>query len=748
MTGTGVRDAAPARDGAPEAAGGDPEIDPSLRHLAGRMSIVEARVGILVAARRASNANPDDRFRGLYVSDSDAAMLVQGSAAHGAGPPAGPPAATAAGPPAATARGPAADTAPAEDGIATAFAAVEADADRAEADGREIRLRTLSRAYGLDRLDEELLLIALAPDLDPRYERLYGYLNDDVSRRRASVGLALTLCGVSVSSGVGRGRLGVSGPLVAGRLIEIEDAGRPFLTRLLRARDRVVGFLLGDPTPDAGLAGLLPAVDGPASTETGSPDSARSAEEAMLERGLRAGAGLAYVRDGVGSDGRGIALAGSTRTGARVIALDLEFLPPEPDVRGVAAAAALEARLRGGAVVAGPLDVLADLGPWAVSAFADLPCRVVLHGTRAWDPRWSHRPPLFIEAPQATAAERSRAWRASLDGLPGADDLAAAVSAYPFRLAPPEIARATSLARLAAAAAGRPVAASDLAAGVRARNATGLQKLARRIEPRAGWSDLILPPDIVDHLHDLSNRARHRDQVLDGWGLGDPNRGRGLTVLFTGDSGTGKTLSAEVVAGTLGLEMYLIDLSSVVDKYIGETEKNLDRVFSQADGVNGVLLFDEADAIFGKRSEVRDAHDRYANVEIAYLLQRMERFDGMAILTTNLRANLDDAFLRRLDVLVDFPMPDEAQRRRLWQRHLPSSLPVSDDLDLDFLARSFRVSGGSIRNIVATAAYNAAAGDRPVAMADLIRGTEREYRKLGHLNTEAEFGPYFHQLGS
>lgn len=733
MTGTSVHATPTTRDSGAEAALGGSEIDPSLRHLAGRLAIVEARVRAVVAARRDVDPNPDDRFRGLYVSDSDAAMLARAGPVQGAATPAG-----SASP----------DTEPSDGGIATAFAAVEAEADRAETGGHQIRLRTVSRAFGLDRLDDELLLIALAPDVDPRYERLYGYLNDDVSRRRVSIGLALTLCGVSISSGVGRGRLGGSGPVVAGRLVEVEDAGRPFLTRALRVRDRVVGFLLGDLTPDARLDGLLSPADRPDSTDGDAHGSARSAPETMLERGLRAGAGLAYVRDGVGSDGRGIAIAGLARTGAKVVALDLESLPPEPDIRAVAVAAGLEARLRGGGIVAGPLDALADLGTWAVAAFADLPCPIVFHGTRAWDPRWSKRPPLFVDAPQTTAAERSRAWRATLEGLPGADDLAAAVSAYPFRLAPPEIARATRLARLAAAAADRPVAASDLAAGVRARNATGLQKLARRIEPRAGWPDLILPPDIVDHLHDLSNRARHRDQVLDGWGLGDPNRGRGLTVLFTGDSGTGKTLSAEVVAGTLGLEMYLIDLSSVVDKYIGETEKNLDRVFSQADGVNGVLLFDEADAIFGKRSEVRDARDRYANVEIAYLLQRMERFDGMAILTTNLRANLDDAFLRRLDVLVDFPMPDEAQRRRLWARHLPSSLPVSDDLDLDFLARAFRVSGGSIRNIVTTAAYTAAEADRPVAMADLIRGTEREYRKLGHLNTEAEFGPYFHPLGS
>ncbi len=185
-------------------------------------------------------------------------------------------------------------------------------------------------------------------------------------------------------------------------------------------------------------------------------------------------------------------------------------------------------------------------------------------------------------------------------------------------------------------------------------------------------------------------------------------RGRGITALFAGDSGTGKTLSAEVIAGELGLELYVIDLSTVVDKYIGETEKNLDRIFAEADRVNGVLLFDEADAIFGKRSEVRDARDRYANVEVAYLLQRMERFDGLAVLTTNLRANLDEAFTRRIDVIVDFPMPEEDDRMRLWRLHLPPEVPQADDLDLRFMADRFRLSGGNIRNICVTAAFFAA----------------------------------------
>jgi SpoVK/Ycf46/Vps4 family AAA+-type ATPase len=236
--------------------------------------------------------------------------------------------------------------------------------------------------------------------------------------------------------------------------------------------------------------------------------------------------------------------------------------------------------------------------------------------------------------------------------------------------------------------------------------------------------------------------------VLDEWGMGRTSlKGRGVTALFAGDSGTGKTMSAEVIAGSLGLDLYVIDLSTIVDKYIGETEKNLDRVFTEADRVNGVLLFDEADAIFGKRSEVKDARDRYANVEVAYLLQRMEQFDGMAILTTNLRANVDEAFLRRLDAIVDFPLPEIDDRRRLWERNLSAGAPKADDIDLDFLARHFTLSGGNIRNVAVGAAFLAAEAALPLDMKDLVRETAREYRKLGRLCVEAEFGPWFPLVG-
>jgi len=250
-------------------------------------------------------------------------------------------------------------------------------------------------------------------------------------------------------------------------------------------------------------------------------------------------------------------------------------------------------------------------------------------------------------------------------------------------------------------------------------------------------------------IRDRLTRARYREQVLDVWQMGGPSaRRRGLTALFAGPSGTGKTMAAEVLAGELGLDLYTVDLATVVDKYVGETEKNLDRIFAEAERINGVILFDEADALFGKRSEVSDAHDRYANVEVAYLLQRMELFEGIAILATNLRANLDEAFTRRLDSLVDFPEPEEEYRRQLWERSLGTIMPRDSDLDLDFLARSFKLAGGGIRNIAVAAAYGAAERGESLTMADLIRSTQREYLKMGRLCVESEFGPYYQLLSN
>ncbi|HXY43275.1 MAG TPA: ATP-binding protein, partial [Acidimicrobiales bacterium] len=354
-------------------------------------------------------------------------------------------------------------------------------------------------------------------------------------------------------------------------------------------------------------------------------------------------------------------------------------------------------------------------------------------GALGTESRDGTRPPERAEPPDRTDPEAP------------SEPLSAALSAY--RLSPEQIWLAASSARGRAAAAQRQVTAEDLRWGARAQNAAGLERLAQRITPRVGFDDLVLPVPVERQLRALAGRVRHRSLVLDDWKMAAAaTRGRGVTVLFAGDSGTGKTMSAEVVAESLGLELYVIDLSSVVDKYVGETEKNLDRIFVEAERVNGVLLFDEADAVFGKRSEVKDAHDRYANVEVAYLLQRMERFEGVAILTTNLRSNVDEAFLRRIDVVVEFPVPSPEQRERLWRKLLRREVPVQGDIDVAFLARSFELSGGNIRNVVVAAAFEAADAGKPMTMVHMVRATAAEYRKLGRLCVESEFGPWFAAL--
>jgi hypothetical protein len=683
--------------------------DPSLIHVLRRLELVEARVRAAVARRRATDPETDDRFRGLYISQVHVDRLL----AEKAGPVAPDP------------------------GAAKARDEIEAAADAAEREGADLRLRRLARNFHLDEIDIELLLIAMAPDVDARFERLYGYLQDDVSRRRASVGLGLELCGLPSSSAYARSRLAPGAPLVDEYLVQVEENDRPVLTRPLRVPDRVAAHLLGSDIPDAVVAAL--AYQG----EHAAPALAATLVRWMRESGSR----LAYIRERPGASGAALASSAFAEVGRPTLALDLERLRPEDDLPIVAALTAREAGLTGAGVVAGPVEVLIARGVPAVRAFSEMPSMVVLVGARSWDPGWARDVPFICEAPIPDATQRAELWRRNLDGdTPPGLDLAGTMAQ--FRLTAEQVHRAARAARMEAHAREIPLDEDELKAGARAQNAAGLERLARRIQPAVGFVDLVLPPDTMAQLKELLTRARYREQVLDVWKMGGPAaRRRGLTALFAGPSGTGKTMAAEVLASELGLDLYTVDLATVVDKYVGETEKNLDRIFAEAERVNGVILFDEADALFGKRSEVSDAHDRYANVEVAYLLQRMELFDGIAILATNLRSNLDEAFTRRLDSLVDFPEPEREYRLKLWERSLGTAMPRAGDLDLVFLAESFKLAGGGIRNIVVAAAYAAAEQGQPLSMAHLIRATQREYLKMGRLCVESEFGPYYHFLG-
>ncbi|MEU2230932.1 ATP-binding protein [Streptomyces vietnamensis] len=729
-----------------------PAADEPALYLWTRLQLVEERVRWAVAARQAVDPDPDDPYRGQYLTPEAVARVLH--------PPYDPglPALAPADPPPGS------------------------------------PLAVLAGRFGLAPLDLDLLLVALAPDLDARFERLYGYLNDDLTRRRPTVGLALELVGrAGIPSA--RFRLSPGAPLVSGGLVELTEPERPPLSRVLAVPDRVTAHLLGDDAPDPRLVELL--------GERAEDPAADPAERDRAVAALRTGTGHVHLR-ARGGDAAGLASAALRAAGLPALCLDAAaFGLDERAVPALARAVAREARLTGGGVVLGPLEALPDQ-PGVRDRLLRTVCAtlrgvpLLTYGTSGWEPAWAADTPVTLPVATPAPGRHAERWRHALeqalteltgpsgpvgpsgpalsagagsaesawvgdgaaapsdrgpdgsqDGSPAeAPDVEAlALSVAAHRLDAGQLRRAAGTAVRAAALDGRPVSPDDLRTAVRGQSAAGLARLARRVEPAVGWDDLVLPPPTHRQLRELAVRARHRDQVLGQWGMRPGGgRGRGVIALFAGSSGTGKTMSAEVVAADLGMDLYVVDLSTVVDKYVGETEKNLERIFTEASSVNAVLLFDEADAIFGKRSEVKDAHDRHANVESAYLLQRMESFDGIAVLTTNLRANLDEAFTRRLDVIADFPVPDASQRLALWERCLGDRLPRADDLDLDFCAERFELAGGNIRACAVTAAYAAAAAGGSLTMTQLVTAVAEEYRKLGRLVLAGEFGPYLAEV--
>ncbi|MFF2376400.1 ATP-binding protein [Streptomyces xiamenensis] len=591
------------------------------------------------------------------------------------------------------------------------------------------RIATLALRMRLSDLDTVILLIALAPDLDRDFETLYAYLNDDVSRRRATIGLALDVCGLSLLDAAARDRFHPTAPLSWLGLLRVEDPDAPFLSRPLRVPDRLAAHLLGNDTPDSALDGRIRALPVSPGAPAGGGEPLTDRLAKLLTRETPP---LVYLRERREGDGLACAVAALTAAGRPALHLTTADRITPHDTAPIPQLL-LEARLRGCPIVVSPLpERPAEL----IKALdvGDVP--VILTGPAAYDPQWCDPDPLVLDAPRPRS-DTAGLWADALGLEPGEDpgfDLTSTVAAY--RLGGDRIRRAARSALGLAALEDTALTAGHLRLAARQQSASGLEQHARRIMPDVGWNDLVLPDATREQLHELAQRARHRERVLGDWRLSaGGGRGRGVLAMFAGDSGTGKTLSAEVVAADLGLDLYVVQLSSVVDKYVGETEKNLERIFTEADRTDAVLLFDEADAVFGKRSEVKDSHDRYANLESAYLLQRLEAFSGIALLTTNLRSNIDEAFTRRLDLVVDFPFPDKDQRLALW-RHSLSHVPCAEDIDAVPCARDFELAGGAIRSAVMTAAYAAAARGSAVTSEDLLTGARREYRKAGRLVKE------------
>jgi SpoVK/Ycf46/Vps4 family AAA+-type ATPase len=635
-----------------------------------------------------------------------------------------------------------------------------ADLRRALADaGAPAALDLLAALFGLGRFEQEVLLLGLAPELDPAFERLYAYVQDDVGRRHATPHLALGLFASSGEPGeeeawlAARDAFQPEAPLRRFRLIVLEPGppGSAFGARPLRLEERAVSYLLGVNRPDERLAELLrpiPALPlSPALRDLARDLAGWLEAESRQER--------RPVLNLVGPPGTGrlaAARALSEQLGLDLLRLDPAHLPTasadrEETLRLLGREAVL---LRAAFYLEAEPDRADPAKTAALAAFLERLGTLLIVGSRD---RWPfEREALALRMPRLETADREALWRQALADVPGGLNGYLPSIVQQFELGPADVARAVTAARSRAALrAGlrtgteAEILAEDVWEACRERSGGDLEELAQRLLPCHGWEDIVLPEDVYRQLREVADQVLHRAQVYEGWGFGARlGRGKGISALFSGPSGTGKTMAAEVLAADLRLDLYRIDLSGVVSKYIGETEKNLRRVFDAAERSGAILFFDEADALFGRRTEVKDSHDRYANVEVSYLLQRMEDYRGLAILATNLKSHLDPAFLRRLRFVIDFPFPDPAHRRRIWERVFPPQAEV-EGLDLPALAQ-LEIPGGNIKSIAVNAAFLAAADHTPVGMEHVLRATRREYAKMEKMISEAEFGPYYPQM--
>jgi SpoVK/Ycf46/Vps4 family AAA+-type ATPase len=378
------------------------------------------------------------------------------------------------------------------------------------------------------------------------------------------------------------------------------------------------------------------------------------------------------------------------------------------------------------------------------------PHPVFLSGEKNWQPRGELENKAFIDIELSIPSytERKQIWHQHWNGDPFlAFDADLSDVANKFRFSGGQIRDAIITARNLAQwrdSGNEQVTKQDLYLACRAQSREILSSLAHKIQPKYDWADIILPEDQMEQLREICNYVKYYSTVYNDWGFERKlSLGKGLNILFAGPSGTGKTMAAEIISHELGLDLYKIDLSAIVSKYIGETEKNLDRIFQEGQTSNAILFFDEADALFGKRSEVRDSHDRYANIEISYLLQKMDEYDGIVILDTNLRKNIDEGFSRRLHFALEFPIPDETDRYRIWKSIFPPEVPLAKDIDIEFMARQFKITGGNIKNIALGAAFLAVEDGGCINTENLVRATKREYQKMGKLCTIGEFARYF-----
>jgi hypothetical protein len=582
----------------------------------------------------------------------------------------------------------------------------------------------LAARLGLSRFERDVLLLCAAIELDPAVAGLCARVHGNDAMRYPTFGLALTVLPDPAWDAISPER-----GLRFWRLIEItQRPGEGLIGSALRADERIVNYIKGHNYLDDRLEPLVTRLDSDVAQHL-PPSQAAVADKLAREWAL--GPTAAPVVQLVGADSAGKRLiAAHAATGSGLIALRLaaELLPVQPvELDNLARLWEREAALL-------PLVLYLDVddtddgaghtGPPVGRFVSRVGGRIALAGRESWPDLG--RQSILLDVAPPTASERADAWRRALG--PGADAGKIDALATQFALEVSEIADIALIT----------IDPYEAWRECRIRTRPRIDVLAQRLEPHVDWDDIVLPDTTRKLLQQVADQVAHRTQVYERWGFASRiTRGLGVSVLFAGPSGTGKTMAAEVLAARLQLDLYRIDLSAVVSKYIGETEKNLRRLFDAAEGGGAILFFDEADALFGKRSEVKDSHDRYANIEINYLLQQMEAYRGLAILATNLRSALDTAFMRRLRFIIEFPFPGVAERRAIWQKSFPAASPVGP-LDFDRLAQ-LPATGGMIRNIAVNAAFLAAAAGTDITMALVLAAARTEFAKLELPIREREF---------
>lgn len=617
--------------------------------------------------------------------------------------------------------------------------------ERSTKEAVPLPLVRLEQVFTLSRFEIDILLTCLLPECCSGMGKVFGFLQDDATLAYPTAGFLLDLyCKRKDERAWGRQVFHPGSPLRSWNLLVPlgDEASIPLLRRAFRVDERVVGYLMGGRRYDERLEGVITLAD-PA-RPNGAVPYPRELE--LLVNGVAEGKECQIVtlagNDADTADAFVEAAAAALTW--KIIRAPLSFFYRQNEWNTKLVETMLrEATLQPAVIVLHegkhrPGEALADSLP-LMGILARKGMLVFYRGDRAafsengFETRIRH---VKLDFPYPGAVERAAYWKSAIDE---------------FKLSWPEhtveqlaMNYQVSRNRISAALHSLQLRMNGDGADPRRslemfRKIMGeqlrqpLDEVAKRIEPAFTWDDLVLPRTVTDHLRAFRNTIAHQFTVYEKWRLGTKMpRGRGAVALFSGSSGTGKTMAAEVVARDLGINLYRIDLAGLVSKYIGETEKNIKKVFDSA-GSTVLLFFDEADSLFGRRTEIKDSHDRYANLEVNYLLQRLEDHDGPVILATNARKNLDDAFLRRIHYIIEFPQPAEPLRRIIFQKYLPPTVPKAADIDLDFLAKHFEISGGDIKNAAVQAAFMAAEDGGLLTMEHLLLALRREYLKLGKL---------------